>query len=77
MIRHCHICKTGELKPGLTHVSLNRKSAIIIIKDVPADICDNCGEFYLDEIRAKHVLTIAEAASKSGNEVEIKRYQAA
>ncbi|AFM12412.1 type II toxin-antitoxin system MqsA family antitoxin [Turneriella parva] len=77
MIRHCNICKTGELKPGLTHVTLNRKSAIIIIKDVPAEICDNCGEFYLDEPRTEAVLAIAENASRSGSEVEIKRFQAA
>jgi len=43
---------------------------------VPADICENCGEYYLCESVTKHVLARAEEAVKKGTEVEIVRYAA-
>lgn len=43
----CVICKTGQIHPERTNVTLTRECATIIIKSVPADICDNCGEYYL------------------------------
>jgi YgiT-type zinc finger domain-containing protein len=42
----CPICKHGETNYGNTTVTLNRENTIIIIKDVPADICGNCGEYF-------------------------------
>ncbi len=47
----CIICKFGETNAGKVMVTLHRREATIIIKGVPAEICDNCGEYYLsDEI---------------------------
>ncbi|AFM12962.1 type II toxin-antitoxin system MqsA family antitoxin [Turneriella parva] len=76
-MKGCQICKTGVLHPSHANVNLNRGETVVIIKQVPANVCDNCGEYYLDEPATKRVLEIAEAAVKSGAEVEIKRYQAA
>ncbi|MFO1479419.1 MAG: type II toxin-antitoxin system MqsA family antitoxin [Turneriella sp.] len=76
-MKGCQICKTGVLHPGHANVNLNRGETVVIIKEVPANVCDNCGEYYLNEATSKRVMDIAEAAVKSGAEVEIKRYQAA
>jgi ribosomal protein L32 len=48
----------------------------LIIKDVPADVCGNCGEYYLSESVSAEVLTRAELAVQRGAEVEILRYAA-
>ena len=72
----CVICKTGETKPGHTTVTLNRGETTVIVKNVPADICDNCGEYYLEEDVARQVREKAERAVKNGAEVEIVRYAA-
>ena len=40
----CAICKNGETYPGTTTVTLTRGEATIVIKNVPAEVCDNCGE---------------------------------
>jgi YgiT-type zinc finger domain-containing protein len=72
----CVICKNGETKPGLMTINLNRGDAIVIIKHVPAKICENCGEYYLDEATTDRVLTQAEDAVKKGAELEILRYAA-
>lgn len=37
----CVICKHGETRPGKTTVTLERGGATIVVKGVPAWICDN------------------------------------
>jgi len=72
----CVICKQGETHAGVTTVLLTRGEATIVIKKVPADICENCGEYYLsDEISGK-ILTMAEEAIKLNNEVEVIQFAA-
>ena len=48
----------------------------MILKQVPADICENCGEYYLDENVTEIVLNRAEEAVNKGAEVEIISYAA-
>ena len=43
----CVICKTGDLGPGHTTVSLGRGGTTVVTENVPAEVCDNCGEAYL------------------------------
>jgi YgiT-type zinc finger domain-containing protein len=73
---NCSICRQGETHPGLTTVTLTRGDTTIVIKSVPADICDNCGEYYLDEVVSTKVLIQAEKAVAAQAEVEIIRYAA-
>lgn len=72
----CAFCKTGETLPGETTVVLNRGITSVIIKNVPADICDTCGEYYLSDSITEHLLTRAEEAIAKGVEVEILRFAA-
>lgn len=43
----CTICKTGQTHPGITTVTLQRDNTVMVIRDFPTDICDDCGEYYL------------------------------
>ena len=72
----CVICKTGDIHPGLTVVNLNREGAAVIIKNVPAEVCDNCGEYYLSEDITQKVLEIGEVAFNKGAEIEVLRWAA-
>jgi len=72
----CLICKNGESNPGYVTVSLQRGETTVIIKSVPAMVCDNCGEYYLSEDVTEKVLNIAEEAVSKGAEVEILRFAA-
>ena len=72
----CVICKHGETQPGSVSVTLEREDCIFILKRVPADICSNCGEYYLSESVTDVVLNRAEEAFNKGAEVEIVRYTA-
>ena len=72
----CVICKHGETRPGNATVTLQRKESTIIFKEVPAEVCENCGEYYLSEAVTEKVLTRAELAVQNGAEVEILRFAA-
>jgi YgiT-type zinc finger domain-containing protein len=73
---HCVICKHGTTQPGKTVVTLDRENCIIVFKDVPADICQNCGEYYLNDTVTQQILEQAEFALSKGAEVEVRRYAA-
>jgi len=72
----CVICKSGETHAGQATVTLHRGEATIIIKDVPAQICDNCGEYYLSDEISEQVINLAENAIKHNAEVKILRFAA-
>lgn len=72
----CSICKTGETRPGFTTVTLQRGASVVIVRDVPAEICDDCGEYYLDEVTTRRVYASAEQSIARHVEVEIQRYAA-
>jgi len=72
----CLRCKQGEAKPGRATVTMQRGTCTVVFKEVPADVCDNCGEYYVGETVARELLRRAEAAVKNGAEVEILAYAA-
>lgn len=74
---NCIICKNGETNKGLTTVTLERNGSVIVFKDVPATICDNCGEYYLDEATSTQLFNKAANAVKQGTEVEVIRLKKA
>jgi YgiT-type zinc finger domain-containing protein len=57
-------------------VTLQRDNTTVIIKGVPAEICENCGEYYLDENTTNQVMSMAEEAVKNRAEVEILSFAA-
>jgi len=57
-------------------VTLQRGDTTVILKGVPADVCDTCGEYYLAEDVTHRVLTAAAEAVGRGAEVEILRFAA-
>jgi len=72
----CVICKTGETHSGKTTVTLQRGRTVAVIRDVPAEICEDCGEYYLDEVTTRRVYVDAEQSVLRHVEVEIQRYAA-
>ncbi|TAK35675.1 MAG: type II toxin-antitoxin system MqsA family antitoxin [Chloroflexota bacterium] len=72
----CVICKHGETQPGKVTVTLQRDGTVVIIKDVPADVCDNCDEYYLSESVLRDLEERVGQAVARGAEVEILRFAA-
>ena len=71
------ICKHGETKQGITTVTLEKGSSTIVFKEVPAQVCDNCGEKYIDKDTTKELLSKARSIVKNGVEIDIRKYDIA
>ncbi len=73
---NCVLCKNGATHPGKVTVTLERENTVIVVRDVPAEVCANCGEYYLEASVAERVYRQGEAAVERRAEVEILRYAA-
>ena len=72
----CVICKQGRTHPGLTTVTIEREKTTVIIKEVPANICENCGEYFLNEDVLEVIEKLLDQAIQHGVEFEVLRYAA-
>ena len=70
----CVMCKGGELAPGKTTVTGQRGETLVIIKDVPANVCKDCGEAYLDDQVGHKIEQKVEEAVVRHTEIGIFRY---
>jgi len=73
---NCVVCRHGHTEPSETTVTLERGGTIVVFKSVPADVCDNCGEAYVDEHTTKTLLDAVRIASESGVHVDIREFMA-
>ena len=73
----CIICRHGEVIPGAATVTLERDGLTMVVKHVPARICENCGEQYVEEEIASGLFKTADEMAKSGAQVDVREYKAA
>lgn len=76
-MQNCPICKTGELNPGHVVVTLERDGSIVLFKNVPAQVCNNCASYFLDSNTTREVLKKAETSVQNGTELEVVQMKAA
>ncbi len=62
--------------PGKVVVTLQRGETVVVIKDVPAEVCDGCEEYYLTQEVAERISLQAEEAVARNAEIEVLRYVA-
>ena len=76
-MKACPICRHGERKPGTTSITLSRGGSTIVFEGVPAEVCDNCGESYLDAETTERLFREADEAARAGYRVAVRNYAAA
>ena len=67
----CVICKNGETEPGTTTSTLERDSTIVLIKDIPAKVCNNCGEAYIDSKTLVRLHNMSPENSERDDDVDV------
>ena len=72
----CVICRCGETRPGHTTVTLERGDSVIVFKHVPAQVCCNCGEAYVDRPVSRELLDTAEEEIRSGVQMAVREFVA-
>ena len=72
----CAICRNGSAIDGFVTVVLERDQTTLVFKNVPARICENCGEEYISEETNQVLLTRAREAVDRGVDLELLRFAA-
>jgi len=70
----CIICKNGTTMPGSDTLTIEMEGHLVIIRDVPGEVCENCGHFYIDSNAAIEVQKKIKKAVADGAELEILKY---
>ena len=74
---NCVVCKQAETRAGVTTVTLERGGATFVVREVPAQVCPNCGEAFVDSVVTAELLRSAEELARTGAQVDVRRYAAA
>ena len=71
----CMFCKCNTVKESATTHVVNYKNCIIVIKNVPCEECEQCGEnFYTDEV-AERLEQLVSVAKRLMQEISVIDYQ--
>ncbi len=71
----CMFCKCDTVRDSVTTHVVNYRDCIIVIKNVPCEECEQCGEkFYTDEV-AERLEELAAAAKRLMQEISVIDYQ--
>ena len=73
----CIVCHNGSTLLGTTTVTFDRLGSTVVVRSVPAEICENCGEAYVAEPITESLLASVREARKAGTEVLIREYSPA
>jgi YgiT-type zinc finger domain-containing protein len=68
---NCPLCKTGEMKPGTTTLTLERGDTTLILKEVPAEVCDQCEHKLPDSNATDRARELLNDAVRRGVQVEV------
>ncbi len=72
----CGICGHRGRRRGTTTIPLERGEFLLVMRDVPAEICENCGEAYVDEKTTSRLLAEANALAAAGVKMEVRSFAA-
>lgn len=76
MMERCPLCK-GEMKEGLTIYSVELGFGVVVVRNVPAKICSQCGEEWIEAKVAEELENIVNNARKNQLEVEVVSFKTA
>jgi len=62
----CLICRQSETSNSLTSISFERGEVRLVVNNVPARVCPNCDEAYVDEAVAAQLLRSVKKLSEAG-----------
>jgi YgiT-type zinc finger domain-containing protein len=72
----CPLCG-GTKTAGATTYTVDAGGGVLVVKDVPARVCEQCGEAWFDDATMKRLETLVEEARHQSVEVEVLRYKKA
>lgn len=72
----CSICG-GTIKNGLTNLPIELETGILYIKQIPAEICNQCDEVFIPDEVAEQLEHLVAQARRQKVEIEVISYEGA
>ncbi len=73
----CVVCRAGEVNQGKASLTIERGDMTLVLKAIPARVCEKCGEAYFDEATTRRIEAIADQLERAGIRVAVQEYAAA
>jgi YgiT-type zinc finger domain-containing protein len=73
----CAFCKAGTTNPGSATYTVERDGHTYVLRDVPGEVCGDCGEAYFSGATVTAVMTQVELANTAGTDVAVLKFKAA
>ena len=61
----------GKIKAGTTTFTVDLKSGVVLVRDVPAHVCQQCGEDFIDAKTASQLEKITSRARGANFQLEM------
>ena len=68
--QNCPLC-SGKIITGKTTYSVDLGFGVVVVRDVPAMVCEQCGEDWIDDETAKELERITDEAKRKRTQVNI------
>ena len=73
----CTTCKNGTMQKGFTTVTFDKDNIVIVFRQMPAMVCDVCGDYTIEGSIAKVLLKSAKEERAKGHEISVLNYSKA
>jgi YgiT-type zinc finger domain-containing protein len=70
----CPTCQTGETSRGTATKTLERGGTLVVVRHVPAGVCDRCGAPLYSGAVVEQLLALLDAAHRGGVAFEVREY---
>lgn len=70
MMKKCQLCG-GDFSSGKTTVTVDLGDGVVVLREVPAEICRQCGEEWIDDRIAKEIEILVKRARRDKAQFEV------
>jgi YgiT-type zinc finger domain-containing protein len=70
----CPTCQIGHTTAGTATKTLERGGTLVVVRHVPADICDRCGAPLYSGAVVEQLLAVLEHAHRGGVTFEVREF---
>lgn len=70
----CPLCRGGVKRPDVTTYTVELGYGVVVIRNVPALVCDQCGSDWIEDDVAEKLETIVNSARKKHPIVEVANW---
>ena len=70
----CPTCQTGHTAQGTATKTLERGETLVVVRHVPAELCDRCGAPLFTGAVVEQLLALLEEAARGGVSFQVREF---